>query len=165
MDKKAQNPGQVLIYVLAIVIVSVIMIFGYRSIMEVKNRTDMMLRIEFQKKIESSIKSITSEFGRMRTVDFDLSNEYKAACFVRNDGTTIMDPTPFEDYPIILDSIDAGNPTKNIFLIKNKKEVAEGFEIGKIRFKDDTEMFKCINVKFSKLTLKIEGKGNYAVIS
>ena len=159
-NKKAQNAGQVLIYVLAVVIFSVILIFGYKSITDFKERADVMTLIEFQKKMESSIKSISSDYGTSRKLDFSLSNEYTEVCFVRNYDVSIIDPAPFEDYPYILDTIDLSQPTKNIFLIKNKKEVAENYNMGRIRFKDES-IFKCFNVTFSSLSIRMEGKGNY----
>ena len=55
MKRKAQQAGQIMIYVLAIVIVAVILIFGYKSITDFKDRTEMMVKIEFQNKLESSI--------------------------------------------------------------------------------------------------------------
>lgn len=178
MKRKAQQAGQIMIYVLAIVIVAVILIFGYKSITDFKDRTEMMVKIEFQNKLESSIKSISSEYGTSRKVVLDLTTDYKQTCFVRNYKTEDINVAPkynditFEGYPMILDNIDHVGakpvPLKNVFLIKDRKEVAESYDIGNIMFKQEgteTPVFKCFNVTFSKLNIKIEGKGNYAIIS
>lgn len=169
MSKTAQNIGQIFIYTLAILIVGVILIFGYKAVTDFRDRADSITLIQFQRSIESSIKSIANQYGTLKTKEFALSNEYREVCFVRNFeisyGSLPLDSI-FGKYPIILDAIDPqSGPIKNIFLIKNNKEVAESFDIGKIVVDDAGNPFKCFVVQSSMLKIKIEGKGDHVVIS
>ena len=166
MNRKAQNIGQIFIYIVAIVIVAVILIFGYKSIIDFNNRAKQIELVQFQKKLESSIKSITPQYATVKKKDFMISNEYKQVCFVRNydvDYSSAVLPTTFKDYPLIEDSVMSGTG-KNIFLIKTNKQIAESFEISEISF-EDSDIFNCFNIANSRLSVKIEGKGDHVVIS
>jgi hypothetical protein len=161
MRKKAQNAGQILVYVLTVVIMGAILLFGYRSIMDFKSRTDKISMVDFQKKLESSINTITPDFGTMRRKTFLLSTEFKEVCFVTNYGTPVFDADEFAGYPIIEDSVESqtGN---NIFLITVDGEISESFGLGEIRTPGD---FNCVPIVDARLSVSIEGKGDHVVIS
>ncbi|MCK5283533.1 MAG: hypothetical protein KAK00_09085 [Nanoarchaeota archaeon] len=165
MNHRAQNVGQIFTYIVTIVIIAVILLFGYNAIRDFKQKADQISMVDFQNNLESSIKSI--EYGSLRNKVFTLSNDYKEVCFVNNHNTDDYGDYDFDvifkDYPIIRDVVESGT-RKNIFLIKDKKEVAEKFEIGKISFSGDS-ILKCFDVINSKLSIAIEGKGNHVIIS
>lgn len=161
MRKKAQGPGQVLVYVLTIVIMGVILLFGYRSIMDFKERTDQISMLDFQKKLESSINTITPDFGTLRRKTFLLSTEFKEVCFVTNYGIPAFDTDEFAGYLIIEDSVES-QTGKNIFLVTVDGEISESFSLGEIRTPGD---FRCIPVVDARLSVSIEGKGDHVVIS
>jgi len=161
MLKKAQNIGQIFIYILSIVVVGVILLFGYQAITNFSKNADRIALVQFQKDLESSIKSISSQYGAIQKKIFSLSNDYKQVCFVDN-YNSITDLNAMDSYPIIKDSVVSGTG-KNIFLVKANKQAAESFSIEKIALK--TVIFDCFNITNSKLTIRIEGMGDHAVIS
>jgi hypothetical protein len=183
-SKKAQNVGQIFIYVLSVFIVGIILLFGYNSIAKIADKGSLICAADLKNAMKSSINSITPDYGTFKKQEFRLcSSEYSNVCFVRNYNTgsvnseytispanTGRNAALFRNYPIIFDNIDSTfpaepNPLKNVFLIKNKKE-AEPFEdIGEIRFADDNTVIKCFNVVNSRLIINVEGKGNHVVIS
>ncbi len=172
MNKKSQNASQMFVYIIAIIIVGVILFFGYNAISDFIGRTDQITLVDFQNKMQSSIKSITNQYGSFKRKEFVLSGEYLEVCFVRNYETSEVElefvPANFADHPIILDNIDFTDPIspiplKNVFLIKQKGTEPLD-EIGKIKFAGNS-MLKCFDVVDGRLTINIEGKGDHVVIS
>jgi hypothetical protein len=163
--KKAQNVGQIFVYILAIVIVGIILLFGYNAIRDMTKRMNDIGIVDFQKSLESDIKTTTSQYGTLLTKEYQLSNDYKEVCFVRNyftSNTDSLEITQLDNHPLIKDSVES-NTAKNTFLIQNNGQLAESFQMGTISLGDVD--FKCFNVKNSRLTIRMEGKGNHIVIS
>lgn len=169
MTKKAQNVGQIFVYILTIVIMGIILLFGYRSIISFRDSGEEMVVINFQKDLQSAVSTITSQYNTVRKKDFDLSIEYKQVCFVRNYDTNNyvgydLD-AQFAGYPFIQDEVETSPESiNNVFLIKNNKEVAKIFEVGKISF-SDAALLNCFNLTGSTLSIKIEGRGDHVIIS
>ncbi len=167
--KKAQSASQIFIYILAILIVGVILIFGYQAVMDFTGRANKITLVQFQKTLQSSIESISNQHGTMKTKEFSLTNEYREVCFASN-YNTVYSGLPldsiFQDYPLIQDAIDPqSGPVKNVFLVKSNKEVAESFDIGQTVVGTPTNPFKCFDIQNSMLRIQIEGKGDHVVIS
>jgi type II secretory pathway pseudopilin PulG len=167
MNKRAQNPGQIFIYVLTVVIIGVIFLFGYQSIMRFKDTSDQITEVQFQKKLEGQITSLTSEYGTYKTVPLLLSGDYKEVCFVRNYENIGLDPNEFNNYPLIKDAVHpvASATGDNIFLLMNNQQIGESFQIGQIAFKESTEYLHCTNVTERRIQIGIEGRGNHVIIS
>ena len=162
MRKKAQNVGQVMVYLLTVVIMGAILLFGYRSIMDFKGRTDKISMVDFQKKLESSVMTITPEYGTLKRKTFILSTDFKEACIATNYGNPSFNPELFEDYPVIEDAVIDSETGKNIFLVTNDNQVSESFSIGNTMVNGN---FRCFQVIEGKLSISIEGKGDHVVIS
>ena len=163
--RAGQIAGQVFIYIITLVVVAVILIFGYRSISTFKNKTDEVGALQFKQQLESSIKSISGQFGTLKVKEFELNSQYKELCFVNNyDFDTHADlNAQFADYPLILDSFSNNQPTSNAFLILKDRSVAESYTLGKVA--PSAGNFECFPFNRSVVTLHIEGKGDHAVIS
>ena len=162
-SKKAQNVGQIFIYILAVVIVGVILAFGFRAIMDFSDKTEEVALAKFQKNFGATVKSITNQYGTLRTSEFQISNEFQDVCFLNNYD---FDPSEqmnivLEDHPLIYDTLRGDNPTTNTFLISNKGRI-EDYEIGSIKLDSN---FECFNVTKGTVTLRLEGKGDHIIIS
>ncbi|MBR9699308.1 hypothetical protein GOV09_02540 [Candidatus Woesearchaeota archaeon] len=160
---KAQIAGQIFVYIVAVVIVGVLLIFGYQAIRDFQNRTDSITLLNFQKDMERAIDSITNQYGTVKNVEFHLTTDYHEVCFVTYDGV-FYGEIEFTGYPLIYDTIeDNAEPTKNVFLVGAKNEVVESYDIGKISL--SSGVFECYDVVRGKIKLEIEGKGTYVKIS
>jgi hypothetical protein len=163
MNKKAQNVGQLFIYMLAIVIVAVVLIFGYRAITQLNQNTEKVSLMQFQKNLNTKIKSTSSQYGTIKNEEIQISNKYKEICFVTNYKITNYGSLPidFTGYPAVEDSVES-NTGKNVFIIDYDNQMEEGFTIGKVVINNH---FKCFQISNSVLQLMIEGKGDHVVIS
>jgi hypothetical protein len=166
INKKAQNVGQIFTYILSIVIVGVILLFGYNAIKQLWEKQDTVAKVDFEKKLEAAIISTSSEYGAVRKKTFDVGSSYKSICFAKNYGgyLTTASPIIYNDYPEIKTSVQSG-VKKNIFYVRTDgSSFALPKEMGKIAFEDANNPLECIPVKNSRLTINIEGMGDYAII-
>ncbi len=167
MSKKAQNTGQIFIYILATVIIGVIFLFGYQSIKGFQQRADDVALVQFQKNLESQIKTLAPQFGSLKKIEIPISSDFKEVCFIRYDTGDVLSslPDPWDGYPLIEDAFDA-DTQKNIFLINRENQIEESYEIGKVKFTGTGDpLLKCYVVVDGILNMTLQGKGNHVMIS
>ena len=81
-NKKAQTASQVFTYIIAIVVIGIIFVFGIRAINSLRDRGDKISEIRFQRELTSSIKTISNRYLEMEIKTFQLSGKYDEACFI-----------------------------------------------------------------------------------
>jgi len=163
-NTKAQNVGQIFVYLTALVVVGVIILVGYRAITGLQDNADDVTIVKFQTDMKGSIKSLSNQYGTLRTKKFKLSDEYSEVCFLDNyafDTAVLMDDV-LEDYPLIYDTLDAGVPTSNAFLMNKQARMVQDYSFGELSVSGN---FACFPVKRGVLEIKIEGKGDHVVLS
>ena len=158
--KKGQGVSQNFVYIIAIVVVGVILIFGYKVISDVTKNTGKAGLVRFQSSLESSISSISNQYGTVKTKEFPISG-YKKVCFMDNYNFGYL-PVELDNYPLIKDTIEDGQPTLNVFMVDLNNQMEQGFNIGVTEVAGD---FKCIDIKDNILKVVFEGKGNRVLIS
>jgi len=163
--KKSQMIGQVFIYVVTIVIVGLILLFGYNAIVTVKGKSDEIILSKFKSDVANAVEITSSDFGTVKIKSFELPARYALACFVKNyDGFPDPDTNPstlFNNYPIMKDSVK-DKVDKNLFLIEDSVEAS--FFVGDIDV-DDTYGVLCFSAVNNRIRVKIEGKGNHALLA
>ena len=92
--KKAQL-GQIIVYLLAIVIASMVLVFGYRVVVGLRQQAEQTSFLNFQKSLEADIKSIYFDYGSVKKVSYSVGG-YKEACFI-------------DSYPQMPASVGTGN--------------------------------------------------------
>ncbi len=153
---KAQIYGQIFIYILTIILISFILVYGYNAVRNFKERAEKVSCLKFKNDLINAIESISSDFGSIKRKELQLCNGYTQVCFVE----TFESPNlPSNIDPIIKDSI-LSNTGRNVFLIENIAK--ESFYTGKISVEPDVLCIKAVN---NKINLKLEGKGNHVIIS
>ncbi|MBI2652418.1 hypothetical protein HYX00_03035 [Candidatus Woesearchaeota archaeon] len=154
--KKAQIYSQIFIYILALVLTSIILIYGYNAIQNFNKRANQVCFLKFKNDLSNSIESITSDYGSVKRKEMQLCAGYREVCFVES----TRNPTiPANTDPIIRDSITS-NTGKNVFLVE--KIAKESFYAGNISVDGDV---LCITSKNNQISLRLEGKGNYVKVS
>jgi hypothetical protein len=102
---------QVFIYILTIIVVGLILLVGYKAIINIMEKSCDVETTKFASSLEESIGRYTDS-GSFHTVDLKAPCETLEVCFVDPDTTSIN-----SGYAIIDDSVNAGIK-QNIFLIK-----------------------------------------------
>lgn len=157
--KKSQLYGQVFIYVLTIALVSFILVYGYNTIQNFRQRAEQVACLKFQNDLRNSIESIISDFGSVKRKDLQLCSGYSQVCFVetfwqfdrKNPQANINNLGH-----ILKDSV-ASSSDRNVFLTGGNS-----FYAGNISVENDV---LCINSRNGQIIIRLEGKGNYVLIS
>ena len=163
--KKSQMIGQVFIYIVTVVVVGLILLFGYNAIMTVKGKSDEIILTKFKSDVANMVEVVSSDFGTVKIKSFELPARYTKACFVKNYGG-FPDPdtspsTLFDKYPIMEDSV-RDKVDKNLFLVE--ASVGASFFVGDIDV-DDTYGVLCFSATNNRIKVRFEGKGNHALLS
>lgn len=157
--KKSQLYGQVFIYVLTMVLVSFILVYGYNTIQNFRQRAELVACLKFQNDLRNSIESIISDFESVKRKELQLCSDYDQVCFVETFEQFDRD-NPQANInnadPILKNSIASGSD-RNVFLIGGNS-----FYAGNVSVQDDV---LCISSKNGKINLRLEGKGNHVLIS
>ena len=155
---KSQLYGQIFIYILTVLLVSFILVYGYNAVQNFKGRAEQVSCLKFKEDMKSSVALILSDFGSVKRKDFRLCSNYKEVCFVEtydfDAGLAYSDVDP-----VIEDNIISGTG-KNVFLVDNVAK--ESFYIGNISVDPDV---LCVNSKNSQISLRLEGAGNHVILS
>ncbi len=157
--KKAQIYGQLFIYILTIVLVSFILVYGYNAVKSLNDRAEQISCLKLKNDLISAVESISSDFGSIKRKDIELCGNYKQVCFVETfENLDRSNPQGTND-PIIIDNIKS-NTGKNAFLLENIAK--ESFYIGVISVDNDV---LCIKSTGNRLSLRLEGRGNHVLLS
>ncbi len=173
MKRNSQLYSQIFIYILAILLTSFILVYGYNAIKNFQIRAEQVACLKFQNELKSAVDSISSEYESVTRKDLQLCSGYKGVCFVDESPTTspqfeyinyITNPTAND--PIIIDSISSG-ANKNVFFVDNLAK--ESFYAGKISIDENIGNENidvlCIKAVSNRISLKLEGKGDHTLLS
>lgn len=155
-NEKSQIYGQVFIYILTIMLVSFILVYGYNAVQNFKKRAEQVSCLKFKNDVQNAVEIISSDFGSVKRKDLQLCAGYAEACFVESFSNPSL---PGNVDPIIRDSV-LSNSGKNVFLVENIAK--ESFYAGKISVEPDVFCIKAVN---SQISLRLEGKGDHVLLS
>lgn len=154
--QKAQIYGQIFIYILTIVLVSFILVYGYNAVQNFKKRADQVACLKFKNDLSNAVESASSDFGSVKIKEFQLCPPYTKVCFVEAYESPNL---PSSTDPVIKDSI-LSNTGRNVFLVEDIAK--DSFYAGKISVEPDV---LCIKSSSNKIRLKLEGRGNHVLLS
>ncbi len=154
--KQSQLYSQIFIYILTIVLVSFILVYGYTAVKNFKERADQVSCLKFRNDMQNAIASTTSDFGTVKRKDLSICGKYTRVCFVES---FIEADIPLGTDPIITDSVRSGSG-KNVFLVEDISK--ESFYAGNISVEPDV---LCMKATGGKISLRLEGKGNHLILS
>ena len=80
--RDAQIVGQIFIYVIAVVVVGLIVAYGYSAIKSFGERGEEVEYITLRTGLENSVKAITSDYGSIKRPDIGIPGKYQLICFV-----------------------------------------------------------------------------------
>lgn len=153
---RGQLYSQIFVYILTIILISFILVYGYNAVQNFKNRAEQVSCLKFKNDLISAIDGISPDFGSVKKKEFQLCSGYSKVCFIE----TFESPNiPGDIDPIIRDSILSGTG-RNVFLAEDIAK--ESFFAGKISVDPDV---LCIMATNRRIAVKLEGRGNHAIVS
>ena len=186
-SKKAQA-DQIFIYIVALVVVGLVIVFGYKSIKNFAARSDEVALIKFKTEIENTFKTVSSSFNTVKIANFDVPQGYSELCLVDIHFKNSVSEFTLDEFtynPLILEGVQE---KKNVFLINGI--IIESYYVGKIHVDSDISVrsnpfnptlggdgkenvhgnpdsgfLLCTPVKNSKVKLKLKGKGDSTFVS
>lgn len=165
LKKRGMNGTEIFIYVLGIMIAGFILLIGYKAIGKFLTTQDDVLILEFSKELGSKVKTISSQYGSEKFVTISVPSKTKYVCFINSSiitqGNTrikFSGDIDSDSKNIIEDSITS-KVNNQVFLFTDKPNP---FNMGWIEVEGDVLCLKPIN---SNLMLKLEGTGNFTVVS
>ncbi len=155
-QRKSQIYGQIFIYILSAVLITMIMIYGYSAISKVRGKSNDLCVLKLKNDLGNIINSISEDFGTTKLKDFRICEDFDTICFVESFESPIL---PLNIHPRIKSELNS-NTGNNIFFIGASK--GEAFSAGKISVEPDVN---CLKMKKSRIHLRFEGKGDHIEIS
>jgi len=156
--KKAQIAEQVIIYILAVLIFGLIVIFGYREISNLMQKQQQIDLINFENNLKDTISQLSSSYGDVKDFNDEplkVPSGYNKLCFIELDKYESSELTSF---PLIQNSWQ-DNVKVNVFL----DDAKYSFYADNITIEPDNS--KCFDITDGKLRIRLEGVGGSAKIS
>lgn len=158
VSKRSQIDSQIFIYVIAIILFSFILLYGYNAIKGFRDKGEQISYIKFKTDLISTVKRVSPDYGTLKREEFFIGGEYKEVCFVQSYNPPNNLATKISN-PIVRNSVES-NVTKNVFLFTNTLQPP--FYVGEINVSGGYNCTKIIN---GKVKIQFEGKGDHTLIS
>ncbi len=160
-NKKGDITGQLFIFILALVLFGLILIYGYKAIKTFGEKGRETAFIEFKDSLETAIKTSLMDYGSVKKFKLNLPFEYTEICFIDLE-TIATKANKLNELagarPLIYNAVESGT-SQNVFLMPMALTEL------KVEKLDISEGYLCIwNTKLG-ITLRLEGKGDRVVVS
>jgi|SRR3989344_5111575 len=154
--RKSQLYSQIFVYILTIMLISFILIYGYNAIQNFKKRAEQVSCLKFKNDLQNSIESVLSDFGTVKRKELQVCSGYPKVCFVES----VESPNLPKNIDLIIKDSVLSNTGRNVFLVEETAK--ESFYAGKISVEPDVLCIKSVD---NKINLRLEGKGNHVLLS
>ena len=161
--KKSQIQAQVFVYVLAMMVMGMVLLYGYRSIDTMQERAKQVDILALKNSVITSIEKVSNDYGTVRAPTFSIPKEYTEICFIDISNSPAEDGLKSE-HPLIYEAWE--DESANVFIIKDL--VDESFMVGD----EDNSLidiadpnYICFEIKNSKVKVRLEGIGGKAQLS
>jgi len=188
---KRSQVQQVFIFILAILIAALILLFGYRMIGKFRGDIVRTALIDFQAELTGEIKKISSDFRSVKKLDINVPGGFKKVCILQQGfgfsggqygtGTGICDRNgvkqddddlkggDFEaeqDYDLSLCSLWPENTNdQNVFLLPFSDVSLSITTVYVDLIEAGTGGYICLKPVNGRISLRLEGRGNHTRVS
>jgi hypothetical protein len=163
LKKKSQMiHSEIFVYILALVVFSLILLYGYKAIANLRGQSDQISTTQFKTDMKNTVEKLGYEFGTVEVKSITVPNGVSKVCFAEipsNPADLNAYHPAIDDYNLIEDSLSSGSKD-NVFLIGSK--TIEPLSIIQITLEDK---FKCFDVVSGRINVRLEAKGNVVAIS
>ena len=123
ISKKAQVANQVFVFILALVLAAMVMLYGYKAIFAEEGfigRTEQISLVRFETELTNAVNAISSDYGSVDEVKLTLPSKYERICLVQlsyqdKSNTGLCQPNHNDYEPIICDAWK--DNAQNVFLV------------------------------------------------
>jgi hypothetical protein len=168
--KKAQIQSQLFIYLLAIIVIGFLLVFGTRAIMSLFSTVDEIDLLKFKTDIESNAKRIAPNYGKWEKFSFDVPREIEKVCFVEHEGVDItakqgagLCDDMHSDYHFLMCNSWKDALSANVFTVPFQSLQGGSIYLGEVQINGPDD-YLCVPVVDGKLDLKLVGRGNSLLI-
>ena len=159
---RAQVQNQIFIYVISLVVISLIMLYGYNALNKMRDQSEKVSYIQLKTDLENEIKKMGYEYGSVEKKVFDVPSDIKKVCFAEDLAGGVTQAMVGD--AMIWDSISSG-VEKNVFL-KKGNTAEESFYIGNIEVEaQNSDPFLCFDAASSRIIVRLEGLGKKVKVS
>ena len=157
MNRKAFSPADIMVYLLALVLGALILIYGYDAIKSLTDRGEAVMYLRFEKRLMQEIEEISSLPGTIRVPEFTLPLKFNKICFFHFNKECALSSELAGDEALICDSVNNG--VANVFLFPLQEK---DLKIEKIALETSP---LCVEIPSGFFKLQIAGKGKSALLS
>ncbi len=161
IQKKAQMAGQIFMYILAIIVFSMTLLYGYKAINYFNERSSEISYLQLESDIKNEVEKVQGDTkGTIKKKVLTIPGSYDHVCFVKSFPSWAENITT--PYDLINYHINNGAEDKNMFLAPPGDM---SFYIGDIKVDDVGYQEECVNITNGKVTLRLESMGNHVWVS
>lgn len=175
-NKKAQMIGQVFIFLLAIAIFSLIIIYGYKAISSFTEKGETVALLELQNQLQRQISAMALDYGSTDKMELRLPTEHNKICFVDYtpgalqfsaggslDRGSSLNPLYRDISPFIIDAIE-GQTRQNVFLVPLSDTPIQVANMT-VESPSNSPGILCLNATRGKVEVLLEGSGKTTKVS
>ncbi|MBI5389700.1 hypothetical protein HZB01_04975 [Candidatus Woesearchaeota archaeon] len=158
--RKAQAHSEVFVYIMSIVVVALVLLFGYKAINDLRSKAAEASTLKFKQNLLGEIAKTSTAYGRVVLLDVLVPEQFREVCFV--DKKSQCPDHPFiQDY---INSVGSGNLDQNIFLLGSETDIlyADGIIINS---NPTYTTCLCISSSAGHLRARLESVGDGTIVS
>lgn len=163
---RAQVQSQIFIYIIAIVVVGLILLFGYNAVRDFGERAGQVALIQFEQDMTSTFHTISTSYGKVEIKKVEVPGGFDTVCFVDLDLVLSSTKLAYDgvDYPIITESVQS-DTKKNLFLVGGLD--IESYYLGDIRIQANNVLssFICFKGIQGRIEIKLFGRGDHVLVT
>ncbi len=171
-NNKAQT-SEIFFFILAIVIIGLLLLFGVKYIMELGSKVNQIELVQFKTDLESYADEYRPVFGKWKKLTFSVPVGILKVCFVQHE--TFNDAALYyqgeglckkdhEDYNLFMCNAWQDDTSRNVYT-DPFDELELGIDLGAIEVGTADQNYLCIDTSDHVLQIRIEGKGDRALIN
>jgi len=159
---KAQIQTQVFVYVLSLIIIGAVLLYGYSAISTMRDKGEEIDLISFKTDITREISKMSSDYGSANIITLKVPAGFEQICFI--DLNKAPAAGLMNSQPLVYESW--ADSTANVFLIK---DLAEEFHLvhedSEYLIEINSPGYVCIPVRNNHIDIRLEGIGGKALLS
>ena len=159
---RAQIIGEVFVFVLALVIFSGVLLYGYRAIFSVQEGVEDSAFVSFYEGLKNKVEQVGIDYGSVKKYEASPPGGFKEVCFLDLDKLERNEQESLDalraSHPLIADAVESGTD-QNLFFTPLAKTPTK---LGKLAIDGG---FACFNIEDAELELRLQGLGDRTKVS
>lgn len=152
MNKKAQDPGEIFTYIMSIIVVAIVLMYGYSAVKMLMEKSQRAGIETFKETLRNEVKKGSSSNDRTKAV-LSLGGDYNKVCFFNSNLLPReISPDQSTQIPLVTESSAA---KQNVYLIGDNKNTIESFFVEGIT----NTALTCVSANNGRLVLWMTGNG------